>query len=286
MEIINLDKSSSSISPELLSLWKNKRIESEDEDELENNNQLIDDINALQFQLRSMKVDMDLFKSISTLDFFLESELEKSTLTPINCHVILSQLYIGLREVAVNEFALILEWFGEIEKVIVKQIDIKSLNSKINKISEVLKRHFRYLTTPIQKNSECCYYHKQYFTQKRNLEKHLQSIGHLKSDSYLYDQYVMFSRNSKSYSLSDDDEEFITNLEGIEDNMIPYKVAELNMLRNKLPLLGLLDFDMDDTTKGGLNNIIRLLGHYAHLSDEDQTSVLENFDSCKVSSIC
>ena len=96
----------------------------------------------------------------------------------------------------------------------------------------------------------------------------------------------MFSRNSKSYSLSDDDEEFITNLEGIEDNMIPYKVAELNMLRNKLPLLGLLDFDMDDTTKGGLNNIIRLLGHYAHLSDEDQTSVLENFDSCKVSSIC
>ena len=113
----------------------------------------------------------------------------------------------------------------------------------------------------------------------------LQSSGHLKRDSYLYDQYVMFSRNSKSYSLSDDDEEYITSLGGMTDNLIPYKVAELNMLRNKLPLLGLLDFDMDDTTKGGLNNIIRLLGHYAHLSDEDQTSVLENFDSCKVSSL-
>ena len=150
-----------------MSLWTNsKNIESEDEEsnsELETSNQLLADINALQFQIKGMKIEIDLYKSISTLDFFLESELEQTTLTPLNYHLFLSKLYIGLREVAVNEFSLIIEWFGKIEDVIVKQIDTKSQNSKVKKISEVLKRHFRYLTTPIQINSECYYYHKQFW---------------------------------------------------------------------------------------------------------------------------
>ena len=137
-----------------MSLWtKSKKIESEDEEsnsELETSNQLLADINALQFQIKGMKIEIDLYKSISTLDFFLESELEQTTLTPLNCHLFLSKLYIGLREVAVNEFSLIIEWFGKIEDVIVKQIDPKSSNYKVKKISEVLKRHFCYLTTPIQ----------------------------------------------------------------------------------------------------------------------------------------
>ena len=119
-----------------------------------------------------------------------------------------------------------------------------------------------------------------------SLEKHLQPSGYLKSDSYLYDQYVMFARNSKTYSLSDDDEEYLSNLEGMTDSLIHYKVTELNVLRNKLPLLGLLDFDIkDNTTKGGLPNILHLLGHYAHLSDEEPASVLQYFDSCKVNNI-
>ena len=116
-----------------------------------------------------------------------------------------------------------------------------------------------------------------------SLYKHFKSIGHINQECYLYDQYEAFGRNSKVYALSEDDERYLSGLEGVDSSVIPYKVTELNMLRNKLPLLGLLDFDMSDTSnKGGLVNILNVLGKSAGLTIDDQDSVLTTFHDYKV----
>ena len=54
-------------------------------------------------------------------------------------------------------------------------------------------------------------------------------------------------------------------------------------MRNKIPILGLLDFDIKDLdNKTGLANILNLLGHYAHLNEEEKKYVLDYFDKAKV----
>ena len=201
----------------------------------------------------------------------------------MNSHLFFSKLYIGLREVAVTTFSLIEEWFTNIEKVILKQIETKSTDYRIKRISEVLKRHFRYLNTHVQFDCEICYFHKQYFTKKMTLYRHFKSVGHINQECYLYDRYVAFAKNSKIYALSKDDELYLSGLEGVDSTVLPYKVTDLNLLRNKLPLLGLLNFDMSDASKkGGLVNILNVLGHSAGLTIDDQNSVLSTFHDCKV----
>ena len=116
-----------------------------------------------------------------------------------------------------------------------------------------------------------------------SLYKHFKSIGHINQECYLYDQYEAFARNSKVYALSEEDESYLSGLEGVDSSVIPYKVTEINMLRNKLPLLGLLTFDLSDTSnKGGLVNILNVLGKSAGLSLDDQGLVLTTFNDYKV----
>ena len=182
---------------------------------------------------------------------------------------------------AVHDMPQLLDIMKDVDAVIFKYIQTTSSVPQVKIVSNVLIRHYIYIKKTINDNTLACYIHKQVFSKDISLRNHFGGKSHLDPNSNVYHCYKKFADQTKVYNLSPNDEEFLLTL---QDENQSYKKADIVSLRNLLPIITLLDFDIQDQNcKTDLAYILKYLCAKANILEEkDQQTILEDFHEYKV----
>ena len=182
---------------------------------------------------------------------------------------------------AVHNMPQLIDIMKDVDTVIFRYIQTTSSVPQVKIVSNVLIRHYIYIKKTVHDKNLACYIHKQVFSKDISLRNHFGGKKHLDPHSNIYQCYKAFADQIKVYNLSQEDEEYLQNSQTENQS---YKRADIVSLRNLLPVISLLDFDiLEQNCKTNLSYVLKYLCKKTNISEEkDQQEILENFNQYKV----